>query len=434
MGWLDELWGLRSNPFSIRELISSDELERLFVDRDIEIRLLYNALTSSPGGVVYGISGIRGSGKSTVLNKVLEKVKETRNNLVVKIKASGYYEELDFLQKILTDVCDQVETAELPLKVKEEIVRLKTNLLYSEKIEQAKASERAIKASIKANILSILGGQVGSEDRKRIQKAVERQLKPYTKSTLTREILKFLNFLKKEAGYDLIVIGIDETDKCRFTVAEKLLDSVKTVLGTDDCHFVFVGTLEFHRNFIKAFQSGKEEEATIASIFEGVVPIKSFNENQILEIVEKRIKYYSLHEKTKNPFNKDAIQVILQLSNGIPKQALRLFSESFIYFGEKGTEIGPKELVSHFEDRGYIPELTALQKRYVTVVRKLEIVEPRSETFIEELSKLKVRHRKKEQYHVQLDRLVDKRYLVKEVDKVKGVIYKPTELCRYVSL
>lgn len=434
MGWITELWNFRSNPFSIRELSSPEELNQLFVDRNLEVRQLRNALMGSEGGIVYGISGLRGVGKSTVLNKVLEEVMKAEKNLVVKVKASGYYEELDFMKKILTDMCDQIEVKEMPRNVKEEIVRLKTNLLYTEKVEEGKASEGVIRSSIKASIFSIFGTEVGTEVSEKIREGVERQLKPYSKSTLTREILNFLQFLKREASYSKIVVGIDETDKCRFTIAEKLLDSIKTILVAPYCHFVFVGTLEFHKNFIKAFRPGEEEEATMASVFESVLPIRPLNENQILEIIEKRLSYFSLGKKVRNPFSNKALKVITSLARGIPKIASRLCSESFIYFGENGKRIGPEELVEYLEEKGYIPELTPLEKKYMKRIKRIKVVKPLSKTFVDGLSKLGVTHKRKTQYYKYLDRLVDKRYLLKTTDKSGNVIYEPTELSQYVSI
>ena len=108
MGWIVDQWGFSQNPFSIKELQNKDELDKLFVNRDTEIKQLINGLDSSEGGVVFGISGLRGSGKSTILNKTLEELKN-KDSLVFNIKASGTFSEVEFLEKILTDVCDQLE-------------------------------------------------------------------------------------------------------------------------------------------------------------------------------------------------------------------------------------------------------------------------------------------------------------------------------------
>lgn len=430
MGWIKELWSFTKNPFSIRELSSFDELQKLFVDREKEIRQLRNTFTGSEGGVVCGISGMRGSGKSTVLNKVLDEI-EKENGLVIKVKASGTYAELDFLHKILTDVCDQIETQDLPKKVVEEIIRLKTNLLYTEKVAEGKGSEASIRASIKASIVSLFSSEISSEIKEKITKNVERQIKPYSKSTITREILQFFSFLRDKTKFDYLIIGIDETDKCRFDVAEKLLDSVKTVLDTKHCHFAFVGTSEFYRNFIQVFR-GQEEEATLASIFEDIVLIQRFSDQKVLEIISKRLGYYSIEDKPKNPFSKETMQLIVDFANGNPKQAMRLCSQSFMYFGDKGEEIGAGNLIKYFKSKGYILDLTPTEKKYVDVVKKLGEVTATSKILFEKLAEKRVKHKGERQYRVNLERLVNKKYLKKTISKKGYVAYTPSILCKHI--
>lgn len=430
MGWIKDLWSFKENPFNIRELRESSELQKLFVDRRDEVRQLKNTLTGSKGGITCGISGHRGSGKSTILNKVLDEI-EQENGLVIIVKASGTYAELDFLQKLLTDIIDQIEQQNLSRKVAEEIIRLKTNLLYTEKVAEGKTSEESIRASIKASLLSFFGSEVGAETREKITKTIERQIKPYSKSTLTREILQFLSILRNETRFDYIVIGIDETDKCRFDVAEKLLDSIKTVLGCESCHFVFVGTSEFHENFAKAFQ-GQEEEATLASIFEDVLLLRPFDDKEILEIIDKRLSHYAIKSNPKNPFSNEAIQAIIEIASGNPKQVMRLCSQGFMRFGDEGKIIQAKNLIEYFKSKNYIQQLAPTEKEYVDVIKKLGEVSPTARIFLNELAKKGVRHRGKRQYRVHLERLVNKRYLRKIISEKGQVSYVPSEICKHI--
>lgn len=430
MGWIQDLWSFKKNPFSIKELNKSDELKKLFVNRQKELRLLRNTLTGSEGGIVYGISGIRGSGKSTVLNKALDEVKN-KNGLIVTVKASGTYTGLDFLQKLLNDICDQVEIQKLPKNVVEEIIRLRGNLLYNEKMTEGKGSDSSIRASIKASIFSLFGSEVGSEIKEKIEKSVAKQLKPYSKSTLTREILQLLFFLKKKTKFNYITVGIDETDKCRFEVAENLLDSVKTVLGSEHCHFIFVGTTKFYENFIKVFKK-QEEEATLASIFDNIILIEPFSDKEIMKIINKRLKYYSIKDKPKNPFEEKTMQIMLELSKGNPKQAMRLCSESFMYFGDEGKKIVAADLAKYFESKGYFPDLTPTEKKYVNVIKKLGDITSTSEKFREELAKKGIKHKTDSQYRVNISRLVEKRYLKKIITKKKETVYALSEFYKHI--
>ncbi|MCW4022922.1 MAG: ATP-binding protein [Candidatus Bathyarchaeota archaeon] len=430
MGWIQDLWSLKKNPFSIRELNKSEELQTLFVNRKREIRQLINTLTGSEGGVVYGINGMRGVGKSTVLNKILSEI-EKCNGLVIKVRSSGTYTELDFLSKLLTDICDQIEIREMPKDVKKELVRLKSNLLYNEKISKEKTDDASIRSSIKASFASLFGAEVGAEVKTQFSENIERELKPYSKASLTREILQFLKFLNEKTDFTCIVIGIDETDKCRFKVAEELLDSLKVILSSEDCHFVFVGTLKFHSDFAQAF-CGREEEATLSSIFEGEVVVNPLTNKQMMEIIEKRLQYFCESDVVNNPFSQDALNIILELSSGNPKKEMRLCSEGFNYFGHEGKKIQGKELIEYYQSKDYIPLLSPTEQKYLEVINKLGIVSATSENLFEKLAAIGTKHNDKKQYRVNLENLVGKKYLEKIVVEEELVKYKLSTFCEYV--
>jgi Cdc6-like AAA superfamily ATPase len=427
---MKDKWGFSENPFSIRALTNPKELERLFVDRDMEIKQLLNALDGREGGVVYGISGMRGVGKSTVLNKVLEEMRK-KDSIVFKVMASGTFAELDFLQKLLTDVCDQIDLKKASKNLKKEVVKLKANLLYNEKRAEKESSEASIRASIKASFVSLFGSEIGSELKEGMEKQIETTLKPYSPSTITREILQFLSFLKKETKTKHIVIGIDETDKCRFEEAEKLLDSVKAVLATENSHFVFVGTLDFHKNFIQVF-SKREEEATLSSIFENIIKIPPLDNDKIIDIINKRLSYYSIMEKSRNPFSKEALEVILDMAEGNPKQLMRLCSEGFTYFGDKGEEIKAEDLVQYFKNKEYIAELSATEEIYLEVVKDLGKVSAISKELFDRLKQKGIEHKDRKQYRVNLEKLVGKKYLTKGIDEKRQVQYMPSVICKHI--
>jgi Cdc6-like AAA superfamily ATPase len=431
LSWIEEKWGFSENPFSINSLTDPKELEKLFVDRETELKELLNGLESRSGKEVYGISGMRGSGKSTVLNKVLEEMKKNKS-IVFKVTASGTFTELDFLRKLLTDVCDQIDLKGASKNLQREVVRLRTNLLYNEKRAEEGGSEASIRASIKASLPFIFGSDVGSEIKTVAKKQIEKTLKPYSKATLTREILQFLSFLKKETKARHIIIGIDETDKCRFEEAEKLLDSIKTVFTSEDSHFVIVGTLDFHRNFMQAFAK-RAEEATFSSIFEDVIEIPRLDDRKILEIIAKRVDYYSVGGKTRNPFSKESLQVIIGLTEGLPKQLMRLCLIGFLYLGEEGREIAASDLVKYYKIKGYISDLSVTERIYVDAVKSLGEVSAISESLFNELAKKKIKPRSKKQYRVVLENLVAKSYLTKKT--IEGEVkYMPSELCKHISL
>ena len=431
MGWVTDKWDLSKNPFSIRELQSKEELNSLFVDREDEIRQLVNGLDSSEGGVVFGISGLRGSGKSSILNKTLEELKD-RDSLVFNIKASGNFSEVEFLEKVLTDICDQINVKKATANLKKEVARLKTNLFYNEKISEEKASEASVKASIKANFYSLIGAELGSEIKEGLKTHIEKELKPYSKASLTREILQFLSLLKQESKVKHVIIGIDETDKCRFEDAERLLDSIKAVLNTNDCHFLFVGTLDFYKNFSLAF-CNREEEATLASIFESVIKVRPFDKEKITSIIAKRLEYYSTNRnKIIKPFSDESLEVIAEMAQGNPKQLMRLCFDAFNYFGDKGNKIQANEVVQYFVNNEYILAPNSTEKIYLKVVNSLGNISAVSQTLFDSLGQQRIVHKDKKQYRVNLENLFSKNLVKKGVDESGQVAYSPSTLGKYV--
>jgi hypothetical protein len=431
LGWIEDKWGFSENPFSIKELSSKEEIERLFVNRSMELRQLVNGLDSSNGGVVYGISGKRGSGKSTVLNKSLSEMRK-RGNIALVVRTSGNYSEEDYLKKILTDICDQLD-GNLSETLKKEVMRLKANLLYDEKVTKGNTSEASIRASIKASLLSFFGSEVGGELKEGVSDQIEKSLKPYSKVTLTREVLQFLALLKKETKTKIIV-SIDETDKCDFEEEEKLLNAIKAILHTRDSHFIFVGTLQFYENFKQAFIRNVEE-ATVSSTFSDVILIEPLLEDKALEIITKRVSFYSISGKSRIPFDKESMKVILELANGNPKQLMRLCSEGFIYYGDDGKEINAPDLVKYFLDKHFIERLTSVERVYFKITERLGKVTSSSIELITELKKANVKAITRQQNRVILERLVEKRYLLKKtvsVSGVKQVQYLTSELSKHI--
>jgi hypothetical protein len=431
LGWIQNKWSFSENPFSIKELSSQKELDNLFVDREDVLKQLVNGLDSSEGGVVYGISGIRGSGKSTALNKALEEMRR-KGSLTLKVSASGTYSEEEYLKKILTALCDQLEDKTFSDNLEKEIIRIKANLLYDEKITKEKTVDASIRASIKASVLNFFGSEVGSEVKESVSDQIEKSLKPYSKVTLVRELLHLLALLKKEAKK--IIVSIDETDKCSFETEEKCLDTIKEILLSRDSHFIFVGTLDFYNNFRQVFL-GKGEEATTSSIFSDVIPVHHLSPENSVQIINKRLAFYAIDKHYKNPFDENALKCIFEIADGNPKQLMRLCSQGFIFFGDEGKQINAQELINYFMGKNFIDRLSRTERNYFKIVERSKHVTAGSPELVNALKEAKIKAISRQQNRVILERLVKKKFLCKQVKILEGfrrTVYAPTELSKYV--
>jgi AAA+ ATPase superfamily predicted ATPase len=357
-GDLNSKWGFSENPFAPKTLESPEELEQLFVNRETEIKEIYNGLTSTNGGIVYGITGLRGSGKSSLLNKVLHEIEKRNKGLVLKIDASGKYRDIEFLESLLGGICEGLKEKNLSDVLKAEIARIQSNLFFAPMLSEMDASPMAYERTIASTIYDIYGSDITTQKHTKLKTGIEKQLRHYNKSTIINETLHFLKRIKEEMGSERLIIAIDETDKCEFEDAYELFNCIKPVFQSKCSNFVFVGTCEFYENFKKSFSDHTRESSITSSIFHYMVYVEPFDKSSdkslLKEMIQKRLNFYS----TKiggglNPFQGEAMKMIFEISNGFPRQLFRLCAEAYNSFGEKGEEIRAEHVKDYFIEKRY---------------------------------------------------------------------------------
>jgi AAA+ ATPase superfamily predicted ATPase len=357
-GDLNSKWGFSENPFAPKTLESPEELEQLFVNRETEIKEIYNGLTTTNGGIVYGITGLRGSGKSSLLNKVLYEIEKKGKGLVLKIDASGKYREIEFLESLLGGICEGLKYKNPSNRLKAEIARIQSNLYFAPMISEMDASPKAYERTIASTIYDVFGSDISAQKHTTLKSGIEKQLRHYNKSTIINEILHFLKNIREEMGAERLIIAIDETDKCEFVDAYELFNCIKPVFQSKCSNFVFVGTCEFYENFKKSFSDHTRESSITSSIFHYMVYVEPFDKSSdkslLREMIQKRLKFYS----TKigggaNPFQGEAMKMIFEVSNGFPRQVFRLCAEAYNSFGEKGEEIRAEYIKDYFIEKRY---------------------------------------------------------------------------------
>ncbi|KAF5434840.1 putative ATPase, AAA+ ATPase superfamily [Candidatus Methanophagaceae archaeon] len=93
-----------SLDFNIKPL-EQKEVGEFFFGREDELKFLLNQITNSHGGKAFAISGRRGAGKSTLINKLIKELKVKENYLIVKVDVPKEFDEFFILKRILRAVC-----------------------------------------------------------------------------------------------------------------------------------------------------------------------------------------------------------------------------------------------------------------------------------------------------------------------------------------
>lgn len=93
--------------FNIKPL-SNKELKDYFYGREDELNFLVTQITKSEGGKAFAISGSRGSGKSTLINKLKNSlINRKENYLIVRVDVPKKFDELLLLKRILREVSNK---------------------------------------------------------------------------------------------------------------------------------------------------------------------------------------------------------------------------------------------------------------------------------------------------------------------------------------
>jgi hypothetical protein len=86
-----------------------------------------------------------------------------------------------------------------------------------------------------------------------------------------------------------------------------------------------------------------------------VEPFDTSSDKSLLrEMIQKRLRFYSkkMGDVT-NPFQKDAMKMIFEISNGFPRQLFRLCAEAYNSFGETGEAIRAENVKDYFIEKHY---------------------------------------------------------------------------------
>lgn len=305
--------------FNIKPL-SNKELKDYFYGREDELNFLVTQITKSEGGKAFAISGSRGSGKSTLINKLKDSlINRKENYLIVRVDVPKKFDELLLLKRILREV--SYKAIEV-LKGKNEgwrermarkLIRLDYQTMQSRQFEAGKIDEKTVKGGIDF-YLNI--GKETTKSKVDIERTTyETKYREYDIESVQNDLQRLLEDLLNEKIFYKIVIIVDETDKSDYTEAVKILNDIKSLFWIDRCYYIFVGSEEFYEDYTRGIKTGKK--TLLDSLFTRIIYLQPFDKDDIIELLKKRIGK-EISEETN-----EVLDIISALSKGSPRDAVR---------------------------------------------------------------------------------------------------------------
>ena len=310
-----------STYFNIKPLsLSQDEVGDFFYDREgDELDFLLNQITKSKGGKAFAISGRRGSGKSTLIHKLIKSLeKDKENYLIVKVDVPKEFDELFLLKRILRKVCEtaiidgRINKDDIMLgEVLAKLIHLDYQTARINEIGEEETVIKAIRGGVKA-IVEIGGDR--STVHNEIDKTInEMRFLEYDLERVQSDLEKLLNKLKEV--FKGIVIIVDETDKSNYVEAVKTLDNIKPLFWLENCYYIFVGSQEFYEDYLGGIKTGRK--TLLDSLFTKIIYLRPFTKDDLIGMLEKRFSK-EVSEETS-----EILDIIATISKGTPRDAMR---------------------------------------------------------------------------------------------------------------
>jgi AAA+ ATPase superfamily predicted ATPase len=307
-----------SLDFNIKPL-AQEEVGDFFFGRRRELDFLLNQITYSHGGKAFAISGRRGAGKSTLINKLITELKDRGKYLIVKVDVPKEFDEFFIVKRILRAVCEGAtkepkvqESNELLIDVCVKLNRLDYQTTQKNEVGKEDAVIKAVKGSVNA-VIAKVGGDRSVENRE-IEKTVrEIHLLDYDLERVQAALQALLENLAHV--FTGIVIIVDETDKSNYVEAVKTLDNIKPLFWLENCYYIFVGSQEFHEDYLSGIKTGKK--TLLDSLFTRIVYLHPFGNEDLVRVLKLRIG------KEVDTERNEILETIATLSKGNPRDAIR---------------------------------------------------------------------------------------------------------------
>jgi GTPase SAR1 family protein len=313
MGW--ERWNLRQNPFEPRPLESAEEIEGLFVGREGELSEIKKVL-SSPG-VRVAIEADAGAGKTTFVYKIYNELLKERQDVLVAfptIRLGPYATGAH----IKSNAALALASALMSLKKSGKLKRGKRKKL-DEIIGQARE-------------LKITGLQMGGSffpPAITVGVGLEHAPKVETLSFLSHsaeDLARMISELLPELGLTTAIVALNSFDVLHEEHLETILQDLRDFVFTRNVSFLLLGGRGFY------------ERTQLLPRWRGVfsafpIELKPFDEKTMLNIIERRIRFYSLSNKTPiSPVTPQLLDYLCELAGDNLRWLLSTLSELGTHF------------------------------------------------------------------------------------------------------
>ena len=304
--------------FNIKPLSGSDEIDKFFFAREDELAFLMNQICDSNGGKAFAISGRRGSGKSTLMNKLITSLdKRDEKYLIVKVEVPKEFDEILLLKRLLRKVCESVvsllpQKDPLLLEIIQKLIKLDFQTRYAQQIGDKNTLQTAIKARLTAIFtgLDVAASVEKSTTTEIIDEICSRE---YDVESIQHDLHDLLEKLADK--FDGIVIIVDETDKSDYIGAIRTLDNIKSLFWVEKCFYLFIGSEDFYEDYTTGIKTGRK--TLLDSLFTRIIYLQPFDNDQIEKLLLKRF------ETDISDDAKKIIRTVSILSKGSPRDAVR---------------------------------------------------------------------------------------------------------------
>jgi len=341
------IYGLKKNPFTTDPILVNEGFLPLeaFVGREDEIKRL-NTILRMGDGTRTIVTGDTGVGKTTLVNFIRGNAIKTKRFFthLKEIEVGENWSPNDFIAHTLSNIYNTINR--VGLKEFPESLRKRLSYLFD-----------IIELSSSSFSVSVLGNGVGYNNSRQSNqpKITTELLKSLFKATI-EEIIKL--------GFEQVILHYNNLENISKEKLVRLFIGLRDFLQNDKVHFIFVGG--------EPFPSAIYEEDKVRSIFVyGNIELPVFKYEEIIEILEKRMKYLSFENmRIFKPYENETIKELNKIHEGNIRDILNSLSVAMIELISQS----PNEpvILTKNKVRGILKDV--LKKRYLSRMSETDIL------------------------------------------------------------
>jgi hypothetical protein len=379
MSWVSA-YKLKCDPFGTNDL-DENQLSLIFEDRDFEKDAAVNGIRVALDSRKFGISGLAGVGKTTLLNKIIS---ELRSNtlLPIKIDLGQPANETELLFLFIAHLLNESQLSlykKAFSKNTEKIVAEMFDRLYYT-IRTESGTTVGISSTISAGIHALWAKFESKLERKMTKnKATSKITRPIEGQMAFAEFGNLVRQLREDGVS--VVIGLDEADKWGADLSKTLINNIKLIITNQHCHVIVVGNSTAFSdemcNYIVP--------AHVISISPFLDPRTGEPSGSLYSIISKRLEYYALPGEKPAPFDQATLAMVFKMSSGVIKTVLSTLSRLFVGLGPElnGKTIDLPKAFGYLTKAGLVSRLNEIEQQYVDAMLKIgkpvnpaDLVEP----------------------------------------------------------